>query len=123
MSEKTGTDKQVRTHKRRHYYFTDYVNHAVRFFMTTPNTLDMKQKRKSGKSMTKVDVDNWVAVQSVYHFLKPEEKQVLTSVVSTDFTLSEGVRKYCQETGTDEQNVWDLITRVYYAIARQRGLI
>lgn len=115
MSEKTGADKQVRKMKTRCYY-TDYVNHAVRFYLTTPDTLMTEGKRKA-------DILNWMAVQAVFHALRDDDRQVLTEVYRTHHRLTEGVRIYCDKTGTDEQKIWFMITKVSAAIARKRGLV
>ena len=53
-------------------YYTDYVNHMVRFFLSTPDTLKLEDKRKP-------DVDNWLAVQDIWHRLPDEDKRVLTA--------------------------------------------
>ena len=89
MSEKTGTE-QVRRMKTRCYY-TDYVNHMVRFYITCPDVITTAGKRKA-------DIENWMAVQAVFHALKPEEKQVLTDIYKAHHKLSEGVRIYCDRT-------------------------
>lgn len=115
MSEKMGTEKQVRKLKTRCYY-TDYVNHAVRFYLTCPKTLLTEGKRKA-------DIDNWMAVQAIFYRLSDTDKQVLTDVYKAHHRLSEGVRIYCEKTGTDERKLWILITKVSAAIARRRGLI
>jgi len=125
MSEKqvrkTGTNmdktdmKQTRKMKTRCYY-TDYVNHAIRFYLTTPDTLHLEGKRKA-------DAMNWMAVQAVFHALKPEEKQILTDVYGLHHRLPEGVRMYCEKTGADERKIWVLITKVAACIARRRGLV
>ena len=107
--------KQVRGIKTRCYY-TDYVNHAIRFYLSTPDTLQMQGKRKA-------DVENWIAVQAVFHFLTDEQRQVLTEVYKTHYRLTEGVRIYCEKTGTDEQQMWMMITKVTAAVAKRRGLI
>ena len=110
---KKGTDKErVRTR----CYYSDYVNHAIRFYLTTPDTLMMQGKRKA-------DVENWMAVQAVFHFLKEDEKRVLTDVYRTHYRITEAVKMYCQKTGTNEGELWKMITRVSAAIARRRGLI
>jgi len=97
-------------------YYTDYVNHAIRFYLSTPDTLHMEGKRKA-------DMENWIAVQSVFHILKPEDKQVLIDVYKAHFRLPEGVRIYCEKTGADERKTWVLVTRVCAAIAKRRGLV
>lgn len=109
------SEKQVRKLKTRCYY-TDYVNHAIRFYLSTPDKLDMEGKRKA-------DMENWIAVQTVYHILKPEDKQVLTEVYKAHYRLPEGVRIYCEKTGANERKVWILITKVVAAVAKRRGLI
>ena len=115
MSEKTGAEKQVRKLKTRCYY-TDYVNHAIRFYLSCPDTLHTEGKRKA-------DIDNWVAVQSVWHFLKDNDKQVLTEIYKAHHKLTEGVRIYCEKTGANERKTWILVTKVCAAVAKHRGLV
>ena len=116
------SENQVRKLRTRCYY-TDYVNHAIRFFLSTPDTLHMEGKRKA-------DMENWIAVQSVYHILKPEEKQVLTEVYKAHHRLPEGVRIYCEKMEPDEKKrqvltkkTWILVTKFCAAIAKKRGLV
>ena len=111
MSEQT----QVRKLKTRCYY-SDYVNHAIRFYLTTPHTLQMQGKRKA-------DIENWLAVQDVFHKLPDEDKQVIADVYRSHFRLSEGVRMYCEKTGADPYKVWVLITKTSSLIAKRRGLV
>lgn len=120
MSEKqvrkeTGTGKRVRKMKTRCYY-TDYVNHAIRFYMTTPDTLKTDGKRKA-------DVENWIAVQAVFHCLGAEQRQIIEEVYRASYRVPVGVQAYCEKTGADPDNVWILITKTSAAIARRRGLV
>lgn len=114
-SQETGADNQVRKLKTRCYY-TDYVNHAVRFYLSTPDTLKLEGKRKA-------DMDNWIAVQAVFHCLKDSDKQVLMEVYKLNHKLPEGVRMYCEKTGADPNKIWVLITKTSAAIAKRRGLV
>lgn len=109
------SENKVRKLKTRCYY-TDYVNHAIRFYLSTPDNLKMVGKRKA-------DMENWVAVQSVFHFLPDEQKQVLKEVYTLHYKLPEGVRIYCQKTGADENKVWIMVTKFNAAIAKRRGLV
>lgn len=102
--------------KRTRCYYTDYVNHMVRFFLSTPDRLDMKDKRKA-------DLDNWLAVQAVWYKLPDESKQVLKTIFDLHHRVSEGVRMYCEQTGADEYRIWVLVTKTSAAIAKRRGLI
>ena len=113
MSEK---EKEVRKSFKTRCYYTDFVNQMFRFFMSTPESLQTQGKRKA-------DVDNWIAVQSVWYKLPDSTKQVLTEVYKAHFKVHEGVRIYCEQTGTEPKKVWVLVTKTFASIARKRGLI
>ena len=97
-------------------YYTDYVVHMVRFFLSTPETLQMEGKRKA-------DIDNWIAVQDVWHRLGTDDKRVLKDVFSAHHRLQEGVRIYCEQSGADTLKTWVLVTKTLSAIAKRRGLV
>ena len=107
--------EQVRKLKTRCYY-TDYVNHMVRFYLSTPETLQMEGKRKA-------DIENWIAVQDVWHKLGTDDKEILEQIYKHHFRISEGVRMYCDKTGTDPYKIWVLITKTSSIIAKRRGLV
>ena len=109
------SEKKVRKMKTRCYY-TDYVNHAIRFYLSTPEVLDMKEKRKA-------DVDNWLAAQEVFYRMGTDDRAIIEKVYKLDHRLPEGVRMYCEETGADDRKVWTLVTKTAAAVAKRRGLI
>jgi hypothetical protein len=114
---KTGADKQKKVRKlKTRCYYTDYVNHAIRFFLSTPDTLKMDGKRKA-------DVDNWIAVQTVFHCLGTEQRAIVEEIYRSHYRVPEGVRMYCTKTGADERKIWVLITKTSAAIAKRRGLV
>ena len=106
--------EQVRKLKVRCYY-TDYVTHMIRFYLSTPETLQMDGKRKA-------DIENWIAVQDVWRKIKDEDKQVLIEIYKAHYKLQDGVRMYCENKGADPHDIWVLITKTYAAIAKRRGL-
>ena len=105
-------EKKMRTR----CYYTDYVNHMIRFFLSTPDRLDMEGKRKS-------DLDNWLAVQAVWYKLPDDSKQVLRTIFGLHHRVSEGVRMYCEQMGADEYKTWVFITKTCATIAKRRGLV
>ena len=112
------SEKQVRKKNKRCYY-SDYVNHAIRFYLSTPDGIKTEGKKKA-------DVLNWMAVQSVWYSLPKEDKELLTTVYNRHYRLSEAVRLFCLENGYDEQQeygLWTLIAKTGAIIARRRGLI
>ena len=107
-----GDEKKMRTR----CYYTDYVNHMIRFYLSTPEHVQVQGKRKA-------DIDNWIAVQHVWYKLPESDKQVLTTIFGLDHKVSEGVRKYCEQTGADVRKTWILVTKTCAAIAKGRGLV
>ena len=112
---RSGKGTEERKLKTRCYY-SDYVNHMIRFYLSTPTTLQMDGKRKA-------DVDNWLAVQDVWRKLSANDKIILEMTYSLHYRLPEGVKLYCEKTGTDPYDVWVLVTKTCAAIAKKRGLV
>ena len=108
-------ENKVRRIKKRCYY-SDYVNHAIRFYLSTPESLQTAGKRTA-------DVKNWMAVQAVWHGLSEDNKKVLTDIYNRHHWITEAVRLYCKESGADMKKIWVLITKTSAAIAKKRGLI
>ena len=102
-------ETKVRNQIKTRCYYTDYVNHAIRFYLSTPDTLMMEGKRKA-------DVMNWMSVQAVFHCLKDDEKQVLTEVYKLHHRLPEGVRMYCEKTGTGQSSTQTVVSFPSYRI-------
>lgn len=97
-------------------YYTDYVTHMIRFYLSTPETLHMEGKRKA-------DIENWIAVQDVWRKLGTNDKKILEQIYKAHHRLAEGVRMYCDETGADNFKIWVLITKTCSSIAKRRGLV
>lgn len=112
----TNNEKPVRKPMKTKCYYTDYVNHAIRFYLSSPDRIETAGKRQA-------DILNWTAAQSVFYRLTDEEKQVLTEIYNAHHRLPEGVRIYCQKTGADVNKTWVFITKVIQAVAKRRGLI
>ena len=97
-------------------YYTEYVNHMIRFYLTCPDSLMMDGKKRA-------DVENWIAVQGVVHSLTEEDRDRVLAIYRTHFNLPKAVDMYCTETGAKANEVWMLLTRVAALIARRRGLV
>lgn len=97
-------------------YYTEYVNHMVRFYITCPDSLPTAGKRR-------VDVENWLAVQSVLHQMPDADRERLVEVYKTHYNLPKAVEMYCEKNNVKETQVWILLTKTSAQIARQRGLV
>ena len=97
-------------------YYTDYVNHMIRFYLSCPETLKTDGKRRS-------DVENWIAVQGVLHNMPEPDRVRLEEVYKTHYNLPKAVEMYCLKTGAEKNEIWVLITKTAALIARRRGLV
>lgn len=108
----TGTKIKVKC------YYTDYVNHMIRFYLSTPEGLNLQERQYSNAS-----INNWSAVQLVFHRLDPVDTELVRAVFGMDHYLPRAVEGYCKKNNADPDEVWKVITRVNAKIARVRGLM
>ena len=96
-------------------YYTDYVVHIIRFYLSTPETLHMEGKRKA-------DIENWLAAQDIFRRLSAEDRETLEKIFVFR-KLQDGIRVLAEETGADERKYITLLTKTCAAIAKRRGLV
>ena len=111
-----GNNKRGKTEFKTRCYYTEYVNHMIRFYLTCPESLRTDGKRRS-------DIENWIAVQGVFHALPDADREKVIAVYNTHFNLPKAVDMYCKSTGMPEHDVWVLLTKTAAQIARRRGLV
>ena len=97
-------------------YYTEYVNHMIRFYITCPDSLMTGGKRGA-------DIANWIAVQDVLHSMEEADRDKVLAVYRTHYNLPKAVDLYCQKTGEEKKTVWILLTRTASKIAHRRGLV
>ena len=109
--------KEEQMQVRRKRYFTDYVNHMIRFFISTPETLDVAGKKR-------VDIDNWLCVQSIWCGLENDEKDLLRTLYSnTTEGIENLVRAWSCGHAVPIDDVWKKVYSITREIAAARGLI
>lgn len=99
-------------------YYTDYVVHMIRFYLSTPEGLDLQKRQYTASSIA-----NWSAVQMVFNRMGADDKQLVVGVFGCGHYLPKAVDAYCEKTGADNEEVWRVLTRVNAKIARVRGLM
>lgn len=103
-------------------YYTDYVNHMIRFYLSTPTGLDLRERQ-----YTSASIKNWTAVQMVFHKLPEKESTLVKEVFGKGHYLPKAVDDYCRDHGIDtdegKKGVWMVLTRINAKIARVRGLM
>lgn len=99
-------------------YYTDYVNHMIRFYLSTPDGINLRAREYSSASIA-----NWTSVQMVFHKMDPADAAMVRDVFGCGHFLPKAVETYCEKTGTDVDTVWKVLTKVSAKIARVRGLM
>jgi len=116
VREQVRTDRKPERKMKTRCYYTEYVNHMIRFYLTCPDMLTLDGKRRP-------DIDNWVSVQAVLHALPQADREKVLTIYKRHFNLPTAVGLYCAESGADERETWVLLTKTASMIAKQRGLV
>ena len=99
-------------------YYTDYVNHMIRFYLSTPDGLDLRTRK-----YTKASINNWSAVQIVFLHLDPDEADKLREIYTSGMPLPKSVEQYATGHSMDIEDVWKIITKFAAKVARVRELV
>lgn len=108
-------------------HYTDFVTHAIRFYITCPDGFMVKNAPEMDRDdvrKQRINYANWQSVQDVWCGLEAEEQRLLTDVYRRKtIPFPEAVKICAKVHGVTESDAWKLITRVNGMIARARGLI
>ena len=99
-------------------YYTDYVNHMIRFYLSTPEGIDFRKRNYSQAS-----IDNWLAVQLVMRKTDEKDTEIVREVFGCGHYMPKAVDEYCKKTGAESDDVWKVLSKVNAKIARVRGLV
>ena len=99
-------------------YYTDYVNHMIRFYLSTPDGLDLRKRDYSASS-----IENWSSVQMVFNRMGTDDKELVKNVFGCGHYLPKAVEEYCKKTGAKSDDVYRVLSRINAKIARVRGLM
>lgn len=99
-------------------YYTDYVNHMIRFYLSTPEGIDFRKRNYSQAS-----IDNWLAVQLVMRKTDEKDTEMVREVFGCGHYMPKAVDEYCKKTGAESDDVWKVLSKVNSKIARVRGLV
>ncbi len=95
-------------------YYTEYVNHILRFYARHPSMVHFK---------TDADRLNHRAAQTVFYKLPQQKTAVLFDIYTRNDTLGDNVYEVARSRKMGQDDIYTLITRVSNLIAKERGLI
>lgn len=99
-------------------YYTDYVNHMIRFYLSTPEGIDFRKR-----SYSQASIDNWLAVQLVMRKTDEKDTEMVREVFGCGHYMPKAVDEYCKKTGAESDDVWKVLSKINSKIARVRGLV
>lgn len=94
-------------------YFTDYVNHALRFYVRYPNP----------NFSTEVDKKNWLACDKAFAKFDIDDKDMFLTVYEDDEFSNEKMRKVAEKYKLSTATVWKKVTELENIVAKERGLL
>lgn len=95
-------------------YYSEYVNHMLRFYARFPEISAFKNK---------TDKENWITVKTILDNLSDAERNVIIEVYKRRDTLSDNVYELSKELGINQDIIWTILNKVTRKIAKERELI
>lgn len=94
-------------------FYSDYVNHCLRFYCRHPNPIFHSD----------ADKNNWLACESALSKYSDENKIMLISIYSDGDTVPDNVYRVATEKGIKQDGIWKLINELERDVAKCRRLI
>ncbi len=94
-------------------FYSDYVRHCMRFYT----------RHEKPKFRTESDKLNWNACNKVYHTLSEEDQVIVYGIYRGADTLADNIYALSVKRGISQDDIWDLVSRVEYQIAKERGIL
>lgn len=94
-------------------YYSDYVQHCMRFYARHPNP----------KFNSDAEKQNWNACDSALKRFDNSERDILLTVYREGDTLADNIYNYSVEHGINQDKVWKLLNKLEKMIAKRRGLL
>ena len=94
-------------------YYSDFVNHCLRFYCRYPDITDCDQ----------ADRANWSAAMKAVTALPTAQQPIITEVYSSKLTMNEAVCRAARVHGATLDEVWQMVKAVERKTAELRGLV
>ena len=97
-------------------YYSDYVRHALRFYVRNQNPLCLYGKSDATE-------EDWIACNVVFNELLPDSKEMLIAVYQPSDIMADNVYNAAKKFNVPQDNIWSLMAVVEKRIAQERGLL
>lgn len=94
-------------------FYTEYVNHCLRFYVRHPNP----------KFKSDVDKHNWAACDKAFNSFSDSDRELLTEVYREGDTVADNVYHLAKSRGVKQETVWKLVGELERKVAKRRGLL
>ena len=94
-------------------FYTDYVNHCLRFYARHPEPTFRSE----------ADEKNWSACKEALGEFNDKDKETLTTIFREGDTIPDNVYQISKAMGVKQDGIWKLISDLERKVAKKRGLI
>lgn len=94
-------------------FYSEYVNHCLRFYVRHPNP----------KFHSAADKNNWLACKDALVGFTDKERDLLTTIYREGDTVADSVYQTAKLNGMKQDTVWKLVNELERKVAKRRGLL
>lgn len=95
-------------------FYSDYVNHCIRFYIRHPHP----------KYHSSADKENWLVCDKALNSFSDKDRHLLLAVYSTEGdNLADSVNQVSQDRNVRQETIWKVVNELERKIAKRRGLL
>lgn len=94
-------------------FYSDYVNHCLRFYARHPNP----------KFKSDTDRSNWEACDSALKRFSESDRELLMEIFREGDTIPDNVFHMAKTQCVKQETIWKLVSELERKVAKRRGLL
>ena len=94
-------------------FYSDYVNHCLRFYARHPKT----------NFHSTADKENWIACDNALKGFTDSERDMLLTIYREGDTIADNVYQMAKDKGIRQDSIWKLVNELERKVAKRRGLL
>lgn len=94
-------------------FYSDYVNHCLRFYA----------RHQNPRFKSAADKNNWTACDNALKGFSDSDREILLTVYREGDTLADNVYQISKARNIKQDTVWKLVNELERKVAKRRGLL
>ena len=95
-------------------FYSEYITHCLHFYINYPKPRTFRSK---------IDKENWISCDKAMNSFTEEQRQILSSIYSSEDRISDRVYKVSKATNISPNIIWKWIGDLERKVAIKRGLL